>query len=285
MEDINAPEVVRSPLEVPGVNHEENITADDISQPLVRQAGMRRACRSKKNGNWTTEHFSNAIAAHDNGMNMKKASELFNIPYSSFREHCYGMRTSRVREAKGVFSSQEEQLLSNWLLTMVDRGYGLSPTTLRMKVSEITMSRATPFTEGIPRRGWKRRRPELTLHASQVLETARARGLFEDNVKSFYDNLQTLYSMHNYSPDRIWNCDESGAQARKNRGGVVIARTGAHRVHSIVPDQRNWLSVLVCINVAGLSIPSFYIFRGKRFGQNYIQRYELGTTMAMQPRV
>jgi hypothetical protein len=57
------------------------------------------------------------------------------------------------------------------------------------------------------------------------------------NVKSFYDNLQTLYSMHNYSPDRIWNCDESRAQAGKNKGGVVIAKTGARRVHSIVPTR------------------------------------------------
>jgi hypothetical protein len=146
------------------------------------------------------------------------------------------------------------------------------------------MSRATPFTEGIPGRGWKRRHPKLTLRASQTLEIARTRGLCEDNVKSFYDNLQILYSTHNYSPDRIWNCDESGAQAGKNGGGIVIVRTGARRVHSIVPDQREWLSVLVCINAAGFSIPFFYIFRGKRFGQNYIQRCEPGATMAMQPR-
>jgi hypothetical protein len=55
-------------------------------------------------------------------------------------------------------------------------------------------------------------------------------------------------------------------------------------MHSVVPDQREWLSVLVCINAAGSSFPFFYIFRGKRFGQNYIQRCEAGATMAMQPR-
>jgi hypothetical protein len=43
----------------------------------------------------------------------------------------------------------------------------------------------------------------------------------------------------------------------------VIARIGVRRVHSIVPDQREWLSVLVCINVVGIAIPSFYIFREK----------------------
>ena len=106
----------------------------------------------------------------------------------------------------------------------------------------------------------------------------------ELNVSSFYNNLEALYAMHKYSPDRIWNCDESGAQAGRNGGGIIIARTGARRVHSIVPDQREWLSVLVCINAAGESIPGFYIFKGKRFGSNYIQRCEAGATMAMQPR-
>jgi hypothetical protein len=119
---------------------------------------------------------------------------------------------------------------------------------------------------------------------SQALETARTKGLCKENVRSFYENLLSLYSLHNYTPDRIWNCDKSGAQARKNGGGLVIAKTGAQRVHSIVPNQREWLFVLVCVNVAGATIPSFYIFRGKRFGQNYIQRCKPGATMAMQPR-
>jgi hypothetical protein len=55
-------------------------------------------------------------------------------------------------------------------------------------------------------------------------------------------------------------------------------------VHSIIPDQREWLSVLVCMNAAGLATPSFYVFKGKRFRQNYIERCEPGATMAMQPR-
>jgi hypothetical protein len=64
----------------------------------------------------------------------------------------------------------------------------------------------------------------------------------------------------------------------------VIVRTGTRWVHSVVPDQCEWLFVLVCINAVGVAISSFYIFRGKRFGQNYIQRCELGAVMAMQPR-
>ena len=155
-------------------------------------------------------------------MSMKKASEQFHIPYSSFHEHFYGLRKLRIRGAPSDLSKEEEQQLTDWLISMVERGYELSPTTLKMKVGEITISRDTPFREGIPGRGWMRgwrpRHPELTLRVSQALEIAQARGLCKENVKSFYDNFQMLYNLHKYSLDRFWNCNKARAQAGKNRG-------------------------------------------------------------------
>lgn len=55
------------------------------------------------------------------------------------------MRKSKTRGAKGVFSLDEEQQLSDWLISMVERGYGLIHSALKMKVGEIIMSRETPF--------------------------------------------------------------------------------------------------------------------------------------------
>ena len=85
------------------------------------------------------------------------------------------------------------------------------------------------------------------------------------NAQSFYDNLNHLYTLHKYPPERVWNCDESGVQAGRNGGGIVIVRKGSRRVQLLVPDQGEWLSVLVCINAVGLAIPSFYVFKGIRF--------------------
>jgi hypothetical protein len=156
VEDITAPEHLTHEVGVNEVLHDSETSEGDASQPPIRQTAVRRGSMTMKNGNWTNEQFSSAIATHDSGMSMKKASETFNISYSSFREHCYGMRKSRKRGVKGVLTLHEEQQLSDWLLSMVERGYGLSPIALRMKVSEITMSRATPLTEGILGRGWMR---------------------------------------------------------------------------------------------------------------------------------
>lgn len=187
-----------------------------------------RRHREKKNGNWTDEQLRCAMAAVDNGKTMKKAAEENIIPYSSFRDHCYGKTRSRKRGVHGVLTPEEEQEIVDYLVKMCDMGCGLSPSALKMKVYEITKHRLTPFRDGIPGRGWMRwfrfRHPELTLRAAQGLESARARALCPENVQTLYKNLERLYSLHNYPPERIWKCDESGAQA----GNAQAVSYGLH---------------------------------------------------------
>jgi hypothetical protein len=181
----------------------------------------RRRDKLKKNGNWSNDQLRQGIAAVDNGMSMKKAAETYGIPYSSFRDWCYGRTSTRLRGARGVLTGEEEEQIVQYLIDMCDRGYGLSPTQLKMKVYEITKNRWTPFKNGIPGGGWMRwwrhRHPELTLRASQVVDAARAKGLCPSNVATFYDNLEQLHSENAYPPERVWNCDESGAQAGKEK--------------------------------------------------------------------
>jgi hypothetical protein len=135
---------------------------------------------------------------------------------------------SRKRGKEGTLTTAEEQLIVQWICKRQDLGWPITNLDLRLKVCEITQTRATPFKDGIPGPGWlrwwKRRHPQLTLRVPQGLETAHARALSRENVDSFYENLQTLYSSHNYPPERIWNCDETGAQAGREGRGMVIAK-------------------------------------------------------------
>lgn len=189
-------------------------TSQQQSRPQVPRVRRRRI---RKNGNWTDEQLHMALAAVDDGESMLKAARVHHIPYTTFRNWCYGRTRSRKRGVKAVLSPEEESLIVDFLIRMCDRGYGLSPSALKMKVYEITKNRVTPFKDGIPGGGWmrwfKHRHPELTIRASQGLESARAKALCPENVQSLYDNLDELYNLHHYPPERIWNCDESGAQA------------------------------------------------------------------------
>jgi hypothetical protein len=181
-----------------------------------RQPPRSRKQRVRKNGNWTNEQLRKALAAVDDGQSMKKAAEENHIPYSSFRDWCYGKTRSRKRGVKAVLSPEEEAQIVDFLIKMCDCGYGLLPSALKMKVYEITKNRWTPFKDGIPGGGgwmrwFKHRHPELTLRAAHGLESARVKALCPENVQSLYENLERLYMEHNYPPERIWNCDESGA--------------------------------------------------------------------------
>ena len=53
---------------------------------------------------------------------------------------------------------------------------------------------------------------------------------------------------------------------------------------SMIPNEKEWLSVLTTINANGETIPNYYIFKGMRPRRNYLALYENGATYEMQKR-
>ena len=65
---------------------------------------------------------------------------------------------------------------------------------------------------------------------------------------------------------------------------TVLEKLGNKSVHNIKPDQREHLSIISYINVAGRKkIPNFYTLKETYFLQNYIKTCESDAVMAMQP--
>jgi hypothetical protein len=258
------------------------VQASEFS-PAQRQKRQRLL----KNGNWTDHQLRVAMAAIDRECPVKTAALDYDVPRSTLRSHVMGLTISRKRGRKPVLSTTEEEKLVNYIHGMARYGHPLNLTELKIKVVEATQLRDIPFTDGIPGPGWlrwfRKRHPELLLRLSQGLDAGRARGLCPENVSTFYDNLESMMQ-RGYEPSYIWNCDESGAQVGRNGGARVLAKKGVRSVYSIIPKEREWLSVLVCVNAAGYHIPSFYIFCGKTFQRDYIKKCEDNASMAMQPK-
>ena len=175
------------------------------------------------------------------GASMRAASMEFVIPYSMLREWCYNVHTSCQRGPDPTLNAMEEQQIVDYLVAMSKLGNGLIPTAFKLKVYDITKGRWIPFQDGIPGRGWmqcwQRRHPGLTVRVAQALEVAQAQGLTGEIATTFYDNLEVLYNKHLYSADRIWNCDETRTQARRNGGAHIIAQKDAWNVHSVILDK------------------------------------------------
>ena len=121
------------------------------------------------------------------------------------------------------------------------------------------------------------------LRSAEGLDRDRALNLRPSIVSKFYDTLSNAYQKHSYSPNHIWNCDETGLQAGKNCGMRVIAKRGSKNVPKILPKGREWITILCCVNAVGASIPGFYLFKGKSRLRNYIKNCEVGACMAAHP--
>jgi hypothetical protein len=170
---------------------------------------------------------------------------------------------------------------------MARYGHPMSLTELKIKVAKATQLCDIPFKDGIPGSGWLcwfcKQHLELSLRMSQGLDAGRVRSLCPDNVSTFYENLETMLQC-GYEAQCIWNYDKSREQAGRNGGGRVLAKRGLRSIHSFIPNEREWLFLLVCVNAAGYHIPSFNIFCGKTFQRNYIKKCEDNASLAMQPK-
>jgi hypothetical protein len=206
------------------------------------QASKRQKGRKfMKNGKWSESQLKAAMAAMEQGCPVQTAALDYDIPRSTLRGHVMGLTLSRKRGRKPVLSVGEEEKVVKYIMGRARYGHPISITELKIKVAEATQLRQTPFKEGIPGAGWLRwfwkRHPEISLRTSQGLDSGRPKGLCPDHVSTFYENLEGLLAK-GYEASHIWNCDESGAQAERNGGGRVLAKTGIQSVHSIISKER-----------------------------------------------
>jgi hypothetical protein len=123
--------------------------------------------KKRKNGNWKDDDLRGAIAAVDDGMNIRRVVAKFGIPRLSLEDWLYGRTRSHRRGKEGTLTAEEEHLIVQWICKCQDMGWPLTNLDLRLKVCEIKQTRSTPFKNGIPGVGWlrwwKRRHPELSL--------------------------------------------------------------------------------------------------------------------------
>ena len=156
---------------------------------LTQQVSKTRG----RTGMWSNEQLAATVAAVDAGCQIASAAKAIGIPTTSLRDHLYGKTMKRKKGRQGVLTVEEETTLVKWMLEMQDHAHPISILELRRKVAEITQEQWTPFTDGIPGRGWlkwfRNRHPELILRSSQGLEEGCARGLNPSSVASLYENL------------------------------------------------------------------------------------------------
>ena len=230
--------------------------------------------RKTTRGSWTLQSMEMATSAiQQQGMSIRKAAETFGVPKSTLERHlnkkiaCPGSLGGRQPVLDAVFETQ----LVEHILQMQKRFFGLSPKELKKLAFDLAEQNKLnhPFSLQLRMAGkdWLRafiaRHPEISSRKPEATSLTRAVGFNRAQVKIFYDILKAELESHTYTPDRIWNADESGLTA-VHKPGKILAAKGQKQVGKMTSGERGrTITILCCVSAVRSYVPPLMIFPRK----------------------
>lgn len=176
-----------------------------------------------------------------------------------------------------IFSKEQELALEQYIVDSANLCMGMG----KQDIMEIAYEYAKIIKCTIPQNwednkaaskdwyyGFMSRHSDLSLRTAQNVSMHRILSFNQTNVRLFYENLEKIMKKYNFSPERIYNLDESSSLTVH---GVVkiVARRGVRHVGQATSAERGVLCSLVgIVNAAGESLPPVYVFPRVNFKEH-----------------
>ena len=185
-----------------------------------------------------------------------------------------------------IFSIGEEKMLEEYILTASCMNYGLT--------KKQVLSLAYEFGNGLKRQlpaswiikkcagndwyyGFMERHPTLSLRTPEATSVGRSTSFNKANVDSFLKNLNSLYERYRFTPDRVYNCDETGLTTAHKPPKVVAAR-GKKQIGQVTSAERGELvTLLFIINAIGNTIPPVFVYPRVHFKDYFLNGAPVGS--------
>lgn len=243
---------------------------------------------------WSMENMKQAIdAVLSKTAGCRKAAHLYSVPQTTLERHVAKIRKGELSldstpgNFKPVFSKQEEEELVKYIIEMEKRLFGLTTIVLRKLAYQLAEKNGKAHNFNHDKKiagvdwlkGFLKRHPDLSIRKPEATSAARAMGFNKVAVGKFYSLLGEVYDKYNLTPDRIFNCDETGISCVSKTKSKIIAEKGRKQVGSLSSAERGQtVTVEVCFNAAGTYMPPTLIFPRQRMKQELLDRAPPGTT-------
>lgn len=180
-------------------------------------------------------------------------------------EFCY---ISKIK-CKQVFTEQEEQMLVDYLLMAGKLHYGLSKQALAILAYQFGSANKKTMPpkwsdEGKAGNEWVRcflsRHTHISLRKPEATSLSRATSFNRTNVSAFFTNLKSCYDRFHFTPDKIYNLDETGNSTVHNPP-KILAQKGQKQIGSLTSGERGMnITMIAAVNGVGNHIPPMLIF-------------------------
>nr|CAI5833341.1 unnamed protein product [Callosobruchus analis] len=224
---------------------------------------VRNYKRKTERGNWSEECMKNAVnAVVKREMGYKLAAKTYSVPQTALEGKVKAARVALEDPAasatsvkvplgpkRRTFSDDEEKELCNYIVDMESLKNG--------KQHFFNSEKQEAGKDWV--QGFLNRHPELSIRKPESTSAARAAGFNKQAVDHFFNFLGKVYDEHTLSPDRIYNCDETGVSV------VPKTKKGRKQVGSITSAERGTtITIEICFSASGQYMPPMMVFPGKR---------------------
>lgn len=200
---------------------------------------MGKYVRKTTRQSWTKTNLRAAINAVKLGVSKTAASKMYSVPkrtllrYLDKQSEIGRLDVCQMGRYNSVFTPKQEGDLVKHIMQMANSGFGLTHKDIRGLAYQTAekLNINHPFTRNKELAGpdwlrsFLRRHPELALRKAENTSLARIKGFNKEAVNSFYELLRRMYTECSYSPEQIYNVDE----------------TGFSTVRSLLSDHCDWL--------------------------------------------
>jgi hypothetical protein len=241
-------------------------------------------------------------ACREKEMGYLRASREFNVPICSLRRRVKNKNLHAKENFKTLGSIQQslppalEKELERYILEMDKMLFGLSTCDVRKMAYELAVRNNIPshqhrFNEEKKMAGWgwlfnfRKRFPNLSLRTPEPTSMARATGFSKEKVSEFFRLLRIVYDEHHFTPERIFNVDETGLTNVQGKPSKVFSSRSKRQVGCIKSAERGSNVTIVCaMNVTGMFLPPAFVIPRKRVRAELADHAPPGSLFLYQDR-
>jgi len=195
-------------------------------------------------------------------------------------------------QARQVFTAEGEGMLVDYCLTASKLNYGLSPKQVRVLAFDF----ATANNKVIPNAwifnqsagpdwlsAFLKRHQQLAIRTPEATSLSRSTSFNKNNVAEFFDNLRIVLDRHHFTPNDIYNIDETEVTTVQKPTKVLAGR-GTKQVGRMTSAERGTLVTMCCaVNATGTALPPFFVFPRVYFRDIMLQGAPAGSTGTAHP--
>uniref|UniRef100_A0A2A4K7W9 HTH CENPB-type domain-containing protein n=2 Tax=Heliothis virescens TaxID=7102 RepID=A0A2A4K7W9_HELVI len=251
--------------------------------------------RKRRGESWSEDTMKAAIKAVQRGhLTQRLAAARYNIPRRTLRDHLKTGQEIKRLGRKPILTNTQEKDLASRIKRFASIGIPLTPKFIRKQAflfcerydikNNFNKSKRIAGVDWL--RYFLKRNPSISKRKPQIMNPARAQKLNKPIVQQHFQSIRKLYDELDIlrHPERLYNMDEKGCRITVHKQHTVLAEKGSRRVHLIAPEHAENVTIAMCVNAIGTTIPAMILFKGQRQRPDLTENLPAGTLVRMAPK-